>query len=64
MLIEEVTENVVELVEKLNFAEKVERSLELIDQRCLGPCKTCKPRYSRLYCDDKIQAGRNQEVHG
>jgi phosphoadenosine phosphosulfate reductase len=32
MLIEEVTENVVELVEKLNFAEKVERSLELIDQ--------------------------------
>ncbi len=32
MLIEEVTENVVELVEKLNFAEKVDRSLELIDQ--------------------------------
>ena len=32
MLIEEVTENVVELVEKLNFAEKVERSLELIDR--------------------------------
>ena len=32
MLIEEVTENVVELVENLNFAEKVERSLELIDR--------------------------------
>ncbi len=32
MLIEEVTENVVELVEKLNFAEKVERSLDLIDR--------------------------------
>ncbi len=32
MLIEEVTENVVELVEKLNFAEKVDRSLKLIDQ--------------------------------
>ncbi len=32
MLIEEVTENVVELVEKLNFAEKVQRSLDLIDQ--------------------------------
>ncbi|TKJ34394.1 MAG: phosphoadenosine phosphosulfate reductase [Planctomycetes bacterium B3_Pla] len=32
MLIQEVTENVVELVEKLNFAEKVERSLELIDR--------------------------------
>jgi phosphoadenosine phosphosulfate reductase len=32
MLIEEVTENVVELVEKLNFAEKVDRSLELIDR--------------------------------
>ncbi|MHC4394642.1 MAG: phosphoadenylyl-sulfate reductase [Planctomycetota bacterium] len=32
MLIEEVTENVVELVEKLNSAEKVERSLELIDR--------------------------------
>ncbi len=32
MLIEEVTENVVELVEKLNFAEKVNRSLELIDR--------------------------------
>ena len=32
MLIKEVTENVAELVEKLNFAEKVERSLELIDQ--------------------------------
>ena len=30
MLIEEVTENVVELVEGLNFAEKVDRSLELI----------------------------------
>ena len=32
MLIQEVTENVVELVEKLNFAEKVDRSLELINQ--------------------------------
>jgi len=32
MLIEEVIENVAELVQKLNFAEKVERSLELIDQ--------------------------------
>ncbi len=32
MLIEEVTENVVELVEKLNFAEKVQRSLDLIDR--------------------------------
>jgi phosphoadenosine phosphosulfate reductase len=32
MLIQEVTENVVELVEKLNFAEKVERSLDLIDR--------------------------------
>ncbi len=32
MLIQEVTENVVELVEKLNFAEKVDRSLELIDR--------------------------------
>jgi len=32
MLIEEVTENVVELVEKLNFAEKVQRSLGLIDR--------------------------------
>lgn len=32
MLIEEVTENVVELVEKLNFAEKIDRSLELIDR--------------------------------
>ncbi len=32
MLIEEVAENVTELVEKLNFAEKVERSLGLIDQ--------------------------------
>ena len=31
MLTQEVTENVVELVEKLNFAEKVDRSLELID---------------------------------
>ncbi len=32
MLIEEVTENVVELVEDLNFAEKVDRSLDLIDR--------------------------------
>ena len=32
MLIEEVTENVSELVEKLNFAEKVQRSLDLIDR--------------------------------
>jgi phosphoadenosine phosphosulfate reductase len=32
MLIQEVTENVVEFVEKLNFAEKVDRSLELIDR--------------------------------
>ena len=32
MLIEEVTQNVVELVEGLNFAEKVDRSLELIDR--------------------------------
>jgi phosphoadenosine phosphosulfate reductase len=32
MLIEEVTENIVELVENLNFAEKVDRSLELIDR--------------------------------
>ena len=32
MLIQEATENVVELVEKLNFAEKVDRSLELIDR--------------------------------
>jgi phosphoadenosine phosphosulfate reductase len=32
MLTETVTENVVELVEKLNFAEKVERSLSLIEQ--------------------------------
>ena len=32
MIIQEVTENVVELVEKLNFAEKVDRSLELIDK--------------------------------
>jgi len=32
MLAETVTENVAELVEKLNFAEKVERSLGLIEQ--------------------------------
>jgi len=32
MLIEEVEQNVVELVEGLNFAEKVDRSLELIDR--------------------------------
>jgi phosphoadenosine phosphosulfate reductase len=32
MLITEVTENVVELVEKLNFAEKVARSLDLIER--------------------------------
>ncbi len=32
MLIQEVKENVVELVEKLNFAEKVDRSLELISR--------------------------------
>ncbi len=32
MLIEEVTENVSELVEKLHFAEKVERSLSLIER--------------------------------
>jgi 3'-phosphoadenosine 5'-phosphosulfate sulfotransferase (PAPS reductase)/FAD synthetase len=32
MLIKEVTENVVELVEKLNFAEKVARSLDLIER--------------------------------
>ncbi|MHC4569834.1 MAG: phosphoadenylyl-sulfate reductase [Planctomycetota bacterium] len=32
MLIEQVTQNVVELVEGLNFAEKVDRSLELIDR--------------------------------
>ncbi len=32
MLIEEVAQNVVELVEGLNFAEKVDRSLELIDR--------------------------------
>jgi phosphoadenosine phosphosulfate reductase len=32
MLVEEVAENVAELVEKLNFAEKVERSLGLIDR--------------------------------
>lgn len=32
MLIDEVTENVKELVEKLNFAQKVQRSLELIEQ--------------------------------
>ncbi|MFH1614351.1 MAG: phosphoadenosine phosphosulfate reductase family protein, partial [Planctomycetota bacterium] len=30
MLIEEIAENVAELVEKLNFAEKVQRSLDLI----------------------------------
>ena len=29
MLIEKVTENIAELVEKLNFAEKVQRSLAL-----------------------------------
>ena len=32
MLTEEVTENVAELVKKLNFAEKVQRSLDLIDR--------------------------------
>jgi len=32
MLIKEVTENVAELVADLNFAEKVDRSLELIDR--------------------------------
>jgi 3'-phosphoadenosine 5'-phosphosulfate sulfotransferase (PAPS reductase)/FAD synthetase len=32
MLIEEVTENVTKLVEKLNFAEKVTRSLDMIDR--------------------------------
>lgn len=32
MLIKEVTENVVEFVEKLNFAQKVDRSLELIEK--------------------------------
>lgn len=32
MLVEEVTENVAELVEGLNFAEKVKRSLGLIEQ--------------------------------
>ena len=32
MLIEQVEQNVVELVEKLNFAEKVERSLGLIER--------------------------------
>ena len=32
MLIEEAAQNVVELVEGLNFAEKVDRSLELIDR--------------------------------
>jgi phosphoadenylyl-sulfate reductase (thioredoxin) len=32
MLINEVAENVTELVEKLHFAEKVDRSLELIDR--------------------------------
>ncbi len=32
MLTVTANENIVELVEKLNFAEKVERSLDLIDQ--------------------------------
>ena len=32
MIIDEVTENVTELVEELNFAEKVQRSLDLIDR--------------------------------
>lgn len=32
MLIQEVTENVTELIDKLNFAEKVDRSLDLIDR--------------------------------
>ncbi|MHC4240104.1 MAG: phosphoadenosine phosphosulfate reductase domain-containing protein, partial [Planctomycetota bacterium] len=32
MLIQEVTENVTELIDKLNFAEKVARSLDLIDR--------------------------------
>ena len=32
MLVKEITKNIAELVEKLNFAEKVERSLGLIDQ--------------------------------
>lgn len=32
MLIEQVAENIAELVDKLNFAEKVERSLGLIEQ--------------------------------
>ena len=32
MLIEEVTEDVVQLVENLNFAEKVDRALDLIDR--------------------------------
>jgi len=32
MLLEEVAENVAELVENLNFAEKVERSLSLISR--------------------------------
>lgn len=32
MLVQDVAENVVELVEGLNFAEKIERSLELIDK--------------------------------
>ncbi len=32
MLIEEVTENITELIDKLNFAEKVKRSLALIDR--------------------------------
>ncbi|MHC4640799.1 MAG: phosphoadenylyl-sulfate reductase [Planctomycetota bacterium] len=34
MLKELLAENVVELVENLNFAQKVERSLELIEQAC------------------------------
>jgi phosphoadenosine phosphosulfate reductase len=32
MLVKEITKNITELVEKLNFAEKVERSLALIEQ--------------------------------
>jgi hypothetical protein len=32
MIIEEVTESVAELVERLNFAEKVDRSLNLIER--------------------------------
>jgi phosphoadenosine phosphosulfate reductase len=32
MLIEEVSENITELVEQLNFAEKVDRALDLIDR--------------------------------